>query len=141
MWSHHGVEEGFLLCLVGRALGEDAVGCVLLLHHQGARCAVEDTWQALTLDHVHLHFSRGAGLSLMTNVDEDHYCALEGLHVGGALMVHIILYVMASCRHGLMRIHMMLLLMTFPLWTSLASHVMVHMMRYLSIGTHRVAPS
>ena len=79
------MEGGFLLCLVGRALGEDAVGYVLLLHHQGARCVDEDPWQVLTLGHVHLHFSRGAFLSLMTDVSEDHYCALVGLHVGDAL--------------------------------------------------------
>ena len=58
-----------------------------------------------------------------------------------ALMVHIMLYVMVSCRHGLMRIHMMLPLMTFPLWTSLAIHVMIHMMQFLSIGAPCVAPS
>ena len=79
------MEEGFLHCLVGRALGEDALGSILLLHHQGARCVDEDPWQVLMLGHVHLHFSRGAVLRLMTNVDEDHYCALEGLHVGDGL--------------------------------------------------------
>ena len=79
------MEEGFLLCHVGRALGEDALDSVLLLHHQGTRCVNEDPWQALTLGHVHLHFSRGAVLSLMTNVDEDRYCALDVLHVGDGL--------------------------------------------------------
>ena len=84
------MEGGFLHCLLGRALGEDALGSVLLLHHQVALCVDEDPWQALTLDHVHLHFAWGAGLSLMTNVDEDHYCALEVLpilHVGDDLDV------------------------------------------------------
>ena len=58
-----------------------------------------------------------------------------------ALMVHIMLYVMASCRHELMRIHMMLPVLTIPLWTSLAIHVMIHMMKFMYIGTHVGAPS
>ena len=57
------------------------------------------------------------------------------------LMVHIMLHMIATCKHGLMRIHMILSMMMFTLWTILAIRVMIHMMRFLCIGAHVVEPS